>query len=83
MPLRLMDGSINKLTISNGDDNAKDKISIKSSRSINKQLKVKQFGQEDRLVVEGDVFKYQDINNNNVANDLEELGIIIDLLDSN
>ena len=49
----VIDGIINKLTIDNGDDNPKMTITINSINLINKKLKIKNFGEEDKPVTGG------------------------------
>ena len=79
----IIDGIINKLTIDNGNDTAKDKIEISSFDNIEKKLKVKNFGEEDRLIIEGDAFRYQDLEDKDLREPLKDLGIIVTLVDIN
>jgi hypothetical protein len=79
----VIDGIINKLVIDNGDDSVKDKIEISSFDNIEKKLKVKNFGEEDRLIIEGDAFRYQDLEDKDLREPLKDLGIIVTLVDIN
>ena len=79
----VIDGIINRLTIDNGNDTVKDKIEISSLDNIQKKLKVKNFGEEDRLIIEGDAFRYQDLEDKGLRNDLKKLGIIVTLVETN
>ena len=78
-----IDGTIKKLIINNGNDTSEDKITISDLDSIQKKLKIKRFGEEDRLVIEGDTFKYQALDDKELRNELKELGIVVNLLDNN
>jgi hypothetical protein len=79
----IIDGIINKLTIDNGNDTAKDKVEISSLDNIQKRLKVKNFGEEDRLIIEGDAFRYQDLEDKDLREPLKDLGIIVTLAEIN
>jgi hypothetical protein len=79
----IIDGIINKLTIDNGNDTAKDKIEISSLDNIQKRLKVKNFGEEDRLIIEGDAFRYQDLEDKDLREPLKDLGISVTLAEIN
>ena len=79
----VIDGIINRLTIDNGNDTVKDKIEISSLDNIQKKLKVKNFGEEDRLIIEGDAFRYQDLEDKDLREPLKELGIIVTLAEIN
>ena len=79
----IIDGIINRLTIDNGNDTVKDKIEISSLDNIQKKLKVKNFGEEDRLIIEGDVFRYQDLEDKEIRTILKELGITVTLAEIN
>lgn len=79
----VIDGIINKLTIDNGNDNSKDKVTISDLESIQRKLKINNFGEEDRLIIEGDTFKYQVLEDDDVQSVLKDLGIIVNLIDSN
>ena len=76
-------GFIKTLTINNGRDSDKHIITIDSYELIKKKLTINKFGKEDRLLIEGEVFKYKDLNNQQTDNDLQELGIIVDTFASN
>ena len=78
----VIDGIINKLTIDNGDDNAKDKVNISNLENIQRKLKINNFGEEDRLIIEGDAFKYQILEDSEIQSALKELGIIVNLTDN-
>ena len=43
---------------------------------------IKNFGKIDRLVIEGEVFKYNSLNNKKTNNALQELGIVVDTIGS-
>ena len=79
----IIDGIINRLTIDNGNDTVKDKIEISSLDNIQKKLKVKNFGEEDRLIIEGDAFRYQDLEDKDLREPLKDLGIIVTLAEIN
>ena len=79
----VIDGIINRLTIDNGNDTVKDKIEISSLDNIQKKLKVKNFGEEDRLIIEGDAFRYQDLEDKDLREPLKDLGIIVTLAEIN
>ena len=79
----IIDGIINRLTIDNGNDTVKDKIEISSLDNIQKKLKVKNFGEEDRLIIEGDAFRYQDLEDKDLREPLKDLGIIVNLAEIN
>lgn len=79
----VIDGIISKLIIDNGDDNSKDKITISDSNDVQKKLKINNFGEKDRLIIEGEAFKYQTFKDKEFRNELKELGIIVNLLDIN
>ncbi len=79
----VIDGIINKLTIDNGDDNSKDTITINSIDLISKKLKIKNFGEKDKLVIEGQAFKYQSLEEKETRDALKELGIVVNLIDNN
>ena len=79
----VIDGIINKLIIDHGNDNTKDKVNVSDAENIEKKLKVNNFGLEDRLVIEGDTFKYQDLENSEIQDTLKELGIIVNLMNNN
>ena len=77
-----INGSVKTLVINNGVDEDRDKIIIESYDLIQKKMKVKNFGKQDRLVIEGDVFKYKSLNNEVTNNALKELGIVVDTIGS-
>ena len=77
----VIDGVINRLTIDNGDDNARDKIELSSLDNIRKKLKIQNFGEKDRLIIEREVFQYQDVQDVELNAILKELGIVIALSD--
>ena len=79
----IIDGIINKLTIDNGNDTSKDKIAISSLDNIQRRLNVNNFGEEDRLVLEGDAFKYQDLEDKEIRTILKELGVNVTLSEIN
>ena len=49
----IINGAINKLAIDNGDDNKKDLLKSESLDSINKRLRINNFGEEAKLVIKG------------------------------
>ena len=75
-----IDGSIKTLVINNGKDKDRDRITIDSFDLIKKKLTIKNFGKTDRLVIEGEVFKYKSLNNKKTNNALQELGIVVDTI---
>jgi len=77
----ILDGIIHKLKINNGNDKSQDMIKIRNSENIKTKLKISNFGEEDRLILEGSVFEYSDIKTQDVKKELKELGILISLLD--
>ena len=77
----VIDGIINNLIIDNGVDDSKDTITIDSQDLIGKKLKVKNFGEEDKLKIEGAVFRYQDMGDSEVLQDLKDIGVVINLAD--
>jgi hypothetical protein len=79
----IIDGIIKKLVIDNGNDTAKDKIEVSSLDNIQKKLKVDNFGEEDRLIIEGDAFKYQDLEEKDLRGILKGLGIMVTLAETN
>jgi len=76
-------GSVKTLTINNGRDSDKDVITVDSYELIKKKLTITKFGKEDRLLIEGEVFKYKDLNKQQTNNDLQELGIVVDTIGAN
>ena len=76
----IINGAINKLAIDNGDDNKKDTIEIRKPGLINKRLRINNFGEEDKLVIKEDTFKYQTLDNDQTLNDLRQIGIIVSLM---
>ena len=76
----IINGAISKLTIDNGDDNKKDTIEIRKPGLINKRLRINNFGEEDKLVIKEDTFKYQTLDNNQTLDDLKQIGIIVNLM---
>ena len=76
----IINGAINKLAIDNGDDNKKDTIEIRKPGLINKRLRINNFGEEDKLVIKEDTFKYQTLDNNQTLDDLKQIGIIVNLM---
>lgn len=79
----IIDGIINKLIIDNGNDSAKDKITISDLDNIQRKLKLNNVGEEDRLIIEGDVFKYQTLEDPEIRSQLKDFGIIVNLIDNN
>ena len=77
----IIDGIIHKLKINNGSDNSKDMIKISNSKNIKNKLTISDFGKEDRLILEGNVFLYSDMESQAARKELKELGIVIGLLD--
>ena len=77
----VIDGIINKLIIDNGDDNSKDKITISNPNNIQNKMKINNFGEKDRLIIEGEKFNYQAFEDKELRNELKDLGIIVNLLD--
>ena len=75
-----IDGSAKSLTIDSGNDKDKDMIVIDSYDLIKKNLTIKNFGKADRLVIEGDVFKYKSLSDKKTINTLRELGIVVDTI---
>ena len=75
-----IDGLIKTLVINNGRDKHRDTITIESYNLIKKKLTIKNFGKTDRLVIEGEVFKFKALNNEKTNNALQELGIVVDTI---
>ena len=79
----VIDGIINNATINNGNDDSKDKLKISSSGLIKGNVKVKNFGKEDRLNIDGQVFKYNALQDKELREELKEFGIAVNLMNSN
>ena len=79
----IIDGIINNATIDNGNDDSRDKLKISSSELIRGKVKVKNFGKEDRLNIEGETFKYNALQEKELQKELKEIGIAVNLMDSN
>ena len=79
----VIDGIINKLTIDNGNDNTKDKINVSNLEDIQRKLKAKNFGKQDRLIIEGDTFKYTALKDDELRRELKEFDIFIKLMGQN
>ena len=77
----IIDGIIHKLKVNNGSDKSKDMIKISNTENIKNKLKINNFGNEDRLIIEGRLFEYSDVKNQATKKELKDLGIIINLLD--
>ena len=77
-----INGLVKTLVINNGIDKDRDKIVIESYDLILNKMIIKNFGKQDRLVIEGDVFKYKSLNNEVTNNALKELGIVVDTIGS-
>ena len=78
-----IDGIINKMFIDNGNDLDKDKIKIASLDNIQKKLKIKNFREEDRFIIEGNAFNYQDLEDQDIRIILKDLGITVSLAETN
>jgi len=79
----VIDGIINNATINNGNDDSKDKLKISSSGVIEGKGKVKNFGREDRLNIDGETFKYNALQDKDLQKELKEIGIAVNLMESN
>ena len=79
----VIDGIINNAIINNGNDNSKDKLKVSSSGVIKGKVKVKNFGREDRLNIDGETFKYNALQDKELQKELKEIGIAVNLMDSN
>ena len=79
----VIDGIINNATINNGIDDSKDKLKVSSSGVIEGKVKVKNFGREDRLNIDGETFKYNALQDKELQKELKEIGIAVNLMDSN
>ena len=79
----ILDGIINKFIVDNGNDSSKDKVTISDLDNIQRKLKLNNFGEEDRLIIEGDVFKYQALEDPETRSQLKDFGIIVNLIDNN
>ena len=77
----IVDGIIHKLKIDNGDDAARDMVKISNIENIKNKLRITNFGKEDRLILEEEVFQYNDLNNQTVKKAFKEMGIVFNLLD--
>ena len=51
--------------------------------NIQKKLKLNNVGEDDRLIIEGDVFKYQALEDPETRSQLKDFGIIVNLIDNN
>lgn len=78
----IIDGIIHKLKINNGKDSDKDMIKISSMENLKDKLKISNFGDDDRLILEDHVFQYNDIKAQAVKQELKQMGIMINLLDN-
>jgi len=78
----VIDGIIQKLRIDNGNDAHKDMVKISKTTNIKNTLKIKNFGKEDRLILEGEVFEYSELSNRTTKKELKEIGITFHLLDN-
>ena len=57
-------GEVEKMKINLGDDRNADVVSLEAEDLISKKLKISNFNREDRLIVDGDVFGYSDLRDN-------------------
>ena len=57
-------GEVKKMKIDLGDDRNADVVSLEAEDLISKKLKISNFNREDRLIVDGDVFGYSDLRDN-------------------
>ncbi|MBL6738500.1 MAG: hypothetical protein ISP81_00005 [Synechococcus sp. BS301-5m-G54] len=57
-------GEVKKMKIDLGDDRNADVVSLEAEDLISKKLKISNFNRDDRLIVDGDVFGYSDLRDN-------------------
>ena len=57
-------GEVKKMKINLGDDRNADVVSLEAEDLISKKLKISNFNRDDRLIVDGDVFGYSDLRDN-------------------
>ena len=56
-------------------------VKISNIENIKNKLRITNFGKEDRLILEEEVFQYNDLNNHPVKKVFREMGIVFNLLD--
>ena len=56
-------------------------VKISNIENIKNKLRITNFGKEDRLILEEEVFQYNDLNNQTVKKAFKEMGIVFNLLD--
>ena len=54
-----------------------------SSKNIGKKLKLRNVGEEDKLVIEDKIYKYNDLLNPTIEEELKEIGITYNLINNN
>ena len=57
-------GEVKKMKIDLGDDRNADVVSLEAEDLISKKLKISNFNRDDRLIVDGEVFGYSDLRDN-------------------
>ena len=61
-----IDGVIKKLRIDLGDDASSDTVKLAAEDLISKKLKISNFNRGDKLIIDGDVFTYSDLRDNDL-----------------
>ena len=61
-----IEGVIKKMKIDLGDDASSDTVMLAAENLISKKLKISNFNRGDKLIVDGDVFTYSDLRDNDL-----------------
>ena len=61
-----IDGVIKKMRIDLGDDASSDTVKLAAEDLISKKLKISNFNRGDKLIIDGDVFTYSDLRDNDL-----------------
>ena len=61
-----IEGAIKKLRIDLGDDASSDTVKLAAEDLISKKLKISNFNRGDKLIIDGDVFTYSDLRDNDL-----------------
>ena len=61
-----IEGAIKKLRIDLGDDSSSDTVKLAAEDLISKKLKISNFNRGDKLIIDGDVFTYSDLRDNDL-----------------
>ena len=59
-------GAIKKMKIDLGDDTSSDTVRLAAEDLIKKKLKISNFNRGDKLIIDGDVFTYSELRDNDL-----------------